>query len=92
MLVGERYADLHKVCAGEETQRALVHFHAYGAEDEVEAYYCNDLVDVESDVRDVEVHGDDDEVCNGNVRDVEDAVVLPADEAEGCRADGGKKE
>ena len=39
-------------------------------------------------MRNVEVHRHDDEVCDCNVRDVEDAVVAAANKAQGSGADG----
>jgi hypothetical protein len=58
----------------------------------VETFYYNDLVDVDANVRDVQIHRDDDKVRDGDVRDVEDAVVPPPNEGESCGTDGRKQD
>ena len=56
----------------------------------MEALYYDDLVDVDANVRDVQIHRDDEKVRDSDVRDVEDAVVPPPNKGESGGTDGSK--
>ena len=58
----------------------------------METFYHDDLVDVDANVRDVKIHRDDEKVRDGDVRDVEDAVVPPPNEGESRGTDGRKQD
>ena len=58
----------------------------------MKTFYYDDLVDVDANVRDVKIHRDDEKVCDGDVRDVEDAVVPPPNEGESGGTDGRKQD
>jgi hypothetical protein len=86
------YADLYEVGAGQKAEGALVHLEAYGAEDKMHRFYYNDLIDVQPNVGDVQVHWNNDEVRDGDVRDIEDPVVPSTNKSQGCRADSGEED
>lgn len=74
-LFRQRYADLNEICARKKSNGPLINLETECAEYQVQRLDQDDLVDKNANMRYMEPQWQDDEVCDGDMGDVENPVA-----------------